>query len=252
MIDYRDNTPFSEYQFFGWDDLPLDADNREYEGGIKLRMRFEKSGSSVYMSHLDLMRTLQRGFSRAGLPLKYSEGFNPHPQISIAVPLPVGMHSVCELMDFTLIEGGADLWALPEILNRALPVGVKVQRVYRAERPIKELSRVSVYGKLFYDTDADQETIRRLESFFAKESIVIMKKSKRGLRESDIAPAIHSPIFVLKDGVAIVMAVLSVKEPSVSSAHIIEALRQLEPDLAPTHTRFLRVKTLDAKLKYFY
>ena len=56
----------------------------------KLRLRFEKSGRAVYISHLDLMRTMQRTFKRAGYALKHSEGFNPHPIISILLPLSVG------------------------------------------------------------------------------------------------------------------------------------------------------------------
>ena len=68
----------------------------------KLRLRFKKTGRAVYISHLDLMQTMQRAFSRAGYELKYSEGFNPHPQISIALPLSVGTASLCELMDFKL------------------------------------------------------------------------------------------------------------------------------------------------------
>ena len=68
----------------------------------KLRLRFEKTGRAVYISHLDLMHTMQRAFNRAGYRLKYSEGFNPHPQIAIALPLSVGMASLCEIMDFKL------------------------------------------------------------------------------------------------------------------------------------------------------
>ena len=44
----------------------------------KMRLRFEKTGRAIYISHLDMMRTMQRVFARAGLELKYSEGFNPH------------------------------------------------------------------------------------------------------------------------------------------------------------------------------
>ena len=51
----------------------------------KLRLRFRKTGRAVYISHLDLMVTMQRAFSRAGCALKYSEGYNPHPLISIAL-----------------------------------------------------------------------------------------------------------------------------------------------------------------------
>ena len=68
----------------------------------KLRLRFRKTGRAVYISHLDLMRTMQRAFSRAEYELEYSKGFNPHPQISISLPLSVGVASLCELMDFKL------------------------------------------------------------------------------------------------------------------------------------------------------
>ena len=64
------------------------------------RLLFEKTGDAVYISHLDLMRTMTRAFLRAGCRLKYSEGFNPHPNISIALPLSVGCEILCELMDF--------------------------------------------------------------------------------------------------------------------------------------------------------
>ena len=70
------------------------------------------------------MRVVQRIFLRAGMPLKYSEGFNPHPLISICLPLSVGMASVCELMDFRVTRD-VDLAALPETLNAVSPEGVR-------------------------------------------------------------------------------------------------------------------------------
>ena len=99
----------------------------------KLRLRFEKTGRAVYISHLYLIHTIQRVFSRAGFELKYSEGFNPHPQISIALPLSVGMASRCELMDFKLKED-ADLDLLPEKLTAVMPEGLRVTECYEAER----------------------------------------------------------------------------------------------------------------------
>jgi radical SAM-linked protein len=86
----------------------------------KLRLRFSKEGRAVYISHLDLMRTMQRAFMRAGYRLKYSEGFNPHPVMSILLPLSVGCASGCELMDFSLTND-EDLAALPVRLNGAMP-----------------------------------------------------------------------------------------------------------------------------------
>ena len=63
----------------------------------KLRLRFEKTGRAIYISHLDLMRTMQRVFLRADCPLKYSEGFNPHALISILLPLSKAIIAVIAL-----------------------------------------------------------------------------------------------------------------------------------------------------------
>ena len=67
-----------------------------------LRALFQKSGNAVYISHLDLMRLFQRAFKRAGLPLTHTQGFNPRPSVSIALPLSLGVESQCELLDFEL------------------------------------------------------------------------------------------------------------------------------------------------------
>ena len=99
----------------------------------KLRLKFSKTGRAVYISHLDLMRTMQRVFSRAGVPLKYSEGFNPHAKISIILPLTVGTASLCEYMDFALAED-RDLAALPETLNAYMPEGIRALEAYEAPR----------------------------------------------------------------------------------------------------------------------
>ena len=116
----------------------------------KLRLRFEKTGRAVYISHLDLMHTMQRAFNRAGLPLKYSEGFNPHPQIAIALPLSVGTGSLCEIMDFKL-KGEADLQELPERLTAVMPEGIRVLEVYEPQRKVAELKWLRVEGRLDYD-----------------------------------------------------------------------------------------------------
>ena len=66
------------------------------------RALFEKVGNARYISHLDLMRVFQRAFKRAGLPLTHTQGFNPRPSVSIALPLSLGVESRCELLDFEL------------------------------------------------------------------------------------------------------------------------------------------------------
>ena len=131
----------------------------------KLRLRFEKTGRAVYISHLDLMATMQRAFARAGLELKYSEGFNPHPLISILLPLSVGTASRCELMDFRLRED-AELSALPTRLTAVLPEGIRVLEAYESERKSALLKWLEIEGTLEYDHGAPE--IEKLESFFAQ------------------------------------------------------------------------------------
>ena len=116
----------------------------------KLRLRFRKTGRAVYISHLDLMQTMQRAFFRAGYPLRYSEGFNPHPLISIALPLSVGAASECELMDFRLKED-TDLAALPARLTAALPEGIEVLEAYEFTRKASGLKWLRVRGLFEYD-----------------------------------------------------------------------------------------------------
>lgn len=216
----------------------------------KLRLRFTKSGKAVYISHLDLMRTMQRSFLRAGYPLKYSEGFNPHAQISILLPLSVGVSSRCELMDFAL-TAEAGLEEMPARLTAAMPAGIRALEVYTGGRKLKELKWLRVSGVFEYD-GRDAETMRRaMEDFFARDSIVIMKKTKRGEGESDIAPAVREIAFAAGEGAVTVDAVISAQDPTLNPDNLTAALRQLAPGLAPDFARFERVEVFDEKMEIF-
>ena len=216
----------------------------------KLRLRFEKCGRAVYVSHLDLMRTMYRVFQRAGYRLKHSEGFNPHPILSILLPLSVGVSSGCELMDFQL-ESEADLAEMPERLTDAMPEGLRALEVYEAQRKAKELKWLSITGTLEYDT-ADAAQMRDgLQRFFAQEAIVIRRKTKRGEGESDIAPAIRSVGFSAGDRCVELSAVISAQDPTLNPEHLISALRQHVPELTPDFAEFHRREIYDAGMKVF-
>lgn len=216
----------------------------------KLRLRFAKKGKAVYISHLDLMRTLQRAFLRAGYSLKYSEGFNPHPVISILLPLSVGACSECELMDFQLTED-AELAELPARLTAAMPEGITALEAYACERKVKELKWLRISGKLEYDA-RDAATMRDgLQAFFARPEIVITKKTKRGMGESDIAPAIREIGFTAVASCVHLSAVISAQEPTLNPDHLVSALTQLAPELAPDFAEFTRLEVYDEKMKVF-
>ena len=214
----------------------------------KLRLQFEKTGRAIYISHLDLMAAMQRGFARADLPLKFSEGFNPHPQISILLPLSVGTASVCELMDFRLKED-RDISTLPEQLTAVMPDGIKALEVYPAERKSAELKWLEIEGELEYD--GKKPDLKALEAFFSQPEIIIEKKTKRGLGKADIRPAIQTIAFSgMEDGIRL-RARISAQEPTLNPEHLVNALRQLCGELAPDFARFTRIETYDADGKVY-
>lgn len=216
----------------------------------KLRMRFAKTGGAVYISHLDLMRTLTRCFLRAECRLKYSEGFNPHPQISIALPLSVGCESVCEIMDFKMLED----MPTEEILKRLsvqMPEGIEVLEIYESERKVKELKWLKISGVFEYDERPAEEMAARLNEFFAAESIVITKKTKRGVGESDIRPAIKEISFEASGADVVICATISAQEPTLNPELIADSLRQLAPDIAPDFAKFRRLEVFDENMQAF-
>lgn len=216
----------------------------------KLRLRFKKTGRAVYISHLDLMHTMQRAFSRAGYELKYSEGFNPHPQISIALPLSVGAASLCEIMDFRLKED-AELRGMAARLSAAMPEGIEVTEVYEQSRRVAEIKWLEVEGVFEYDERNAGEMKAALEDFYAADSIVITKKTKRGMGESDIRPAIKSISFEAAEGALLVRACICAQEPTLNPELLAEALRQLRPELAPDFAKFTRIETYDADMQVY-
>jgi len=105
----------------------------------KLRLEFIKEGPAAYISHLDLLRPIQRAFPRTGMNIKHSQGYHPHPIISIVLPLPVGQSSGCELLDFEVTQE-SDGAGVAEKLNGGMPQGLHVLDCYPAQRPVRELA----------------------------------------------------------------------------------------------------------------
>ena len=144
------------------------------------RLLFEKTGNAVWISHLDLMRLFQRAFKRAGLPLTHSGGFTPRPQVSIALPLSVGVESQCELLDFDLDGQMPDLDEIRDRLNQALVPGVTVLNVYNDGRKIRDLALLECRVTLEYDSGVPADAQAAINALFARESLILEKRSKNG------------------------------------------------------------------------
>jgi len=191
----------------------------------KVRFRYSKTGKAKYISHLDLMATMQRSFLRAGVNLKYSEGFNPHPYMSVALPLPVGGESLCELMDVGLTDD-----TVPDIQLLELPEGLKIIDAYLPVRKFNEITWIEINGSMHYDKQADNDTIKQLRECFAEESIIISKRTKRGFKDLDIAPYIKEVDFSIEKCIEIT-AKVSAQNPTLNADDLMNALdERLKPD----------------------
>ena len=216
----------------------------------KLRLRFEKTDRAVYISHLDLMHTMQRAFSRAGYELKYSEGFNPHPQISIALPLSVGASSLCEIMDFKLTQD-VDISEIPAKLSAVMPEGIRVMDCYVPEHKPALLKYLEVEGVFEYDNRDAVDMCDALRTFYAADEIIISKKTKRGMGESDIKAAIKEISFeALAEGVKL-HAIISAQEPTLNPSLLADALIQKAPEIAPDFAKFTRLETYHANMEIY-
>jgi radical SAM-linked protein len=95
----------------------------------RLRIKFSRGNEIKYISHLDIVRLWQRAFNRAGIQIAYSTGFSPHPKISLAAPLPLGVTGEAELMDIVIVRGVAPQFFV-SAMNQELPSGMTVEKVH--------------------------------------------------------------------------------------------------------------------------
>lgn len=185
----------------------------------KIRCLYSKTGRAKFISHLDLMATFKRSFLRAGVGLTYSEGFNPHPYISVALPLAVGHESVCEVIDV-----GFSGKEFPKNINDFLPNGISILEVYAPERKTGNIKWIKVECIVSYDNRKEKRNVENpqtiahsLRELFSEQSIIISKKSKRGIKDIDIAPHIKcESVRTLDDFNFEISAIISAQDPTVS------------------------------------
>ena len=218
---------------------------------LRTRLLFEKTGRAMYISHLDLMRTFQRAFLRAGIRLRHTEGFNPHPYLSFALPLSVGMESLCELADFDLTDA-LSLDALPAMLNAKMPEGITARSAYRPETKFSEIARVAVEGRLVYDAGIPDGTPTRLKALFREKPLIVPKKTKKGMADTDIAPGLFNIGFTQRSGTELALsAAVSAQNPALNPELLVTAVRTHRPQDAPDFASFRRTELFNANNTVF-
>ena len=211
------------------------------------RALFEKTGNAIFISHLDLMRLFQRAFKRAGLHLTHTQGFNPRPSVSMALPLSLGIESKCELMDFELEGQIPDNEEILTRLNQSLISGVRVLSIYDNVSKIKNLAFLDCTLTLEYDDGVPEKGKQRIEELFQSKQLLLEKKSKNGIAEQDIIPMMKRiQVEVLNKNEIVLHARISCQNPALNPMQLSAAIAKYLPDLTPNHVRCCREEVYDA------
>ena len=151
---------------------------------IDVRLGFSKVDRAAYISHLDCNRLFQRAFKRSGLPVWYTQGFNPHVYLTFPLPLSLGIESLCETVDFRLTEE-IPIEEVTNRLNTVLPEGIRAlwaaPPTYGAEQIASAFYEIRLYPKkdLPCALEAAQQTL-------SAPQLLVDKKTKKGIKQIDL------------------------------------------------------------------
>ena len=155
-----------------------------------VRIKFRKVGDLQYISHLDLQRTFARVLVRAGIPMWYTQGFNPHAKVIFGLPLSVGTESECEFIDLR-IDRDISTAEVKERLNRELTNEMQILEAYEPTTKFQDVAWAR-YELCLRFPDASAEQAERLQTLYTASPLMMTKKTKSGDREIDICKMIKS------------------------------------------------------------
>ena len=157
-----------------------------------VRIRFCKVGQLQYISHLDLQRTISRVLVRAGIPMWYTQGFNPHAKVIFGLPLSVGAESLCEYVDLR-VDRDMPCQTIKERLNEALTPELCVLDAY-VPSPSSVFADIvwATYEICLHTRGLTSDMAQTIKDYLTTSPLMIEKKSKSGLRSVDMTKLIRS------------------------------------------------------------
>nr|MDD6336265.1 TIGR03936 family radical SAM-associated protein [bacterium] len=159
---------------------------------MRLRVCFSRGEEARYISHLDLVRAVQRALRRSRLPIRYSEGFNPHPVLAFALALPVGLIADEDWFDIAL-EGDVTVEEAARALVPQMPRGLAVRCIQAVEDDAPALMPM-VSGADYiatFERPQDMAVLKEeIARMMAAEEYLIQKRTKRGMKPTNIRPLV--------------------------------------------------------------
>ncbi len=153
----------------------------------RLRIRFKRGADIKYISHLDIIRAWHRALRRAGVAIAYSEGFNPHPRLSLAAPLALGVSSEAELMDVYLVRLISP-HAFLSLVQPCLPCGLEIMQVFHIGLTLPSLQSQLRFAEYVVKVVAPDEDALGLAivSLMESDSLPWQHQRDTGVRSYDL------------------------------------------------------------------
>lgn len=218
----------------------------------EVRLRFAKDGRLKYISHLDINRAMGRAFKRAGIPLWYTEGFNPHPYMNFSLPLSLGVESLCESVDIRLIEDISNE-EIKSRMNIVLPYELRIIDVYDDFRDNSEIAYSDYVYKLQFEDN--ERTLALIDDVLSADEILALKKGKQGrkrvFKETNIKSFIDKySISIRDDFIVLNIRLLAGADKNLNPTLLFDTIIRLI-DLDFERKNISRISLLDKNYKEF-
>ena len=234
-----------------------------------IRAKYTKTDAMVYLSHLDMVRLFERAFRRAAIPVSYTQGFNPHPVLSFAAPISLGVESISEYMDVGVVEP-IDPSAFVQMMNDVLPTGIRILHAHLIEEGtppslMKAVSLMEYHVTMQWKRSPDRSHLEQsIFLFLNREKILVQKKTKKNkkkgsrahsFKEIDLLPFINEMNLLSIEGTNIVIQLfLHVKNQETVKPSLV--MNQwicsygFEEELMETRYRRTGIYRLNTELQY--
>jgi radical SAM-linked protein len=206
---------------------------------MRIRVKFAKTEPMRFTSHLDLYRAWERLLRRAGIPVTFSQGYNPRPRIQLAAPLPLGITSSCEIIDIWLSNGSHDPGAVKSRLIQVQPPGIEVQEVIFVDPdspPLQKMVHASEYAVTLLDPTPNLDP--KIATLLNSESILRQRRGK----SYDLRPLINNLSLVPGRDITSIQLFMQLSAQEGGTGRPEEVLLELE--IPPENTRIVRTSLI--------
>ncbi len=220
---------------------------------FKARMKFAKMGRARYISHLDLMHTMQRAMARCEMPLWFTEGFNQHAYVSVALPLPTGFSGEWELLDFQLLSECVPVNAV-EALNAVFPEGLRAIEIYPlfdGGMPVRDIAWSKYRITWPFPEGVPGELTAAAKELFSRKKVEILKRSKRGEQLVNMKELMGMLEIAETENAAVLTAVTAAGNRNLSPDYLTKAMNQYYPQFPLEDAAYHRLCVFNGQMQVF-